>query len=64
MTPRIRRTIFVLVLLFGILVEPGEEVWVSYGTSYNSGFMELEPVRSFFCSRAQVNCSERYVWQP
>jgi hypothetical protein len=45
-------------------IEPGEEIWVSYGTSYDYGFMELEPVKSFFCARAQVDCSEHYVWQP
>ena len=45
-------------------IEPGEEIWTSYGEAYDyKKFMYLKPVRDFFCSLARIDCSRRYTFR-
>lgn len=42
-------------------IEPGEEMWASYGPHYYyHGFMGRAEVRDFFCALAKVDCSKEY----
>jgi len=45
-------------------IEPGEEIWASYGPSYDyDRFMNERDVRGFFCGLLNVNCSEDYRYE-
>jgi SET domain-containing protein len=45
-------------------IEPGEEIWASYGPSYDyDRFMNEPDVRDFFCGLLNVNCSEDYRYE-
>ena len=44
-------------------IEPGEEIWSSYGPDYDySNFMALSEVRDFFCGLLKIDCSEEYTF--
>ena len=46
-------------------IEPGAEIWASYGPHYDyEKFMYAPEVRDFFCSLAKIDCRERYVYDP
>jgi SET domain-containing protein len=46
-------------------IEPGEEIWASYGPYYSYDKFMYEPaVRDFFCSRLKTDCSENYSFDP
>jgi SET domain-containing protein len=45
-------------------IEPGEEIWSTYGPSYDYGrFMNERDVRDFFCGLLYVDCSEEYRYE-
>jgi SET domain-containing protein len=42
-------------------IEPGEEIWSSYGPKYDyDRFMRAPAVRDFFCGLAQIDCRRNY----
>jgi hypothetical protein len=44
-------------------IEPGEEIWSSYGPDYEySNFMGHLEVRDFFCGLLKIDCSEEYTF--
>lgn len=46
-------------------IEPGAEIWVSYGPNYGySLFMNDPAVRQFFCNRLGEDCNSRYEYEP
>lgn len=46
-------------------IEAGEEIWASYGPNYYYERFMYEPsVRDFFCSRAKIDCSKEYDFEP
>jgi hypothetical protein len=46
-------------------IEPGAEIWVSYGPNYNYGaFMDLPAVRDFFCGLLSMDCRQAYTYEP
>jgi len=46
-------------------IEPGEEIWSSYGPYYPyDEFMYEPPVRDFFCERLKTDCREDYSFEP
>ena len=45
-------------------IEPGEEIWASYGPHYNYSFMAAKEVREFFCGLAKIECGEEYSFEP
>ena len=45
-------------------IEPGAEIWASYGPHYDYGrFMNIPEVRDFFCNRAKIACGEKYSYE-
>lgn len=44
-------------------IEPGEEIFVSYGPRYNYSFMSDAAIRAHFCGRAGVDCSQNWKWE-
>jgi uncharacterized protein len=45
-------------------IEPGAEIWSSYGPSYNyDGFMREPDVRDFFSGLLKLNCFEDYTYE-
>lgn len=45
-------------------IEPGEEIWASYGPYYDYSFMAASEVRIFFCSLLKIECGEEYTFEP
>ena len=46
-------------------IEPGAEIWASYGPYYSyDQFMYLPEVRDFFCGLLKTDCSEEYSFEP
>jgi hypothetical protein len=46
-------------------IEPGKEIWASYGPHYHYDAFMYEPaVREFFCSQAKIDCRENYSFEP
>lgn len=46
-------------------INPGEEIWASYGPSYSyDKFMYLPEVRDYFCGLLKIDCSEEYSFEP
>jgi SET domain-containing protein len=45
-------------------IEPGEEIWASYGPHYDYSFMAAKEVRGFFCALAKIECGEEYAFEP
>ena len=46
-------------------LEPGKEIWASYGPYYHYDQFMYEPaVREFFCQQAKIDCRERYSFEP
>jgi SET domain-containing protein len=44
-------------------IEPGTEIWSSYGPHYDYGrFMNIPEVRDFFCGLRKIDCRERYAY--
>jgi SET domain-containing protein len=44
-------------------IEPGEEIWASYGPDYEYGhFMNIPEVRDFFCGLLQLDCRDKYTY--
>jgi SET domain-containing protein len=45
-------------------IEPGTEIWSSYGPNYDyDRFMYAPEVRGFFCGLAKIDCSKKYTFQ-
>lgn len=45
-------------------IEPGKEIWASYGPHYDySRFMYEAEVRDFFCDLMKIDCSEKYSYE-
>jgi SET domain-containing protein len=45
-------------------IQPGQEIWSSYGEHYNyEAFMKLPQVRDFFCSRLKIDCRQSYTYE-
>jgi hypothetical protein len=46
-------------------IEPGAEIWTSYGPHYNYGrFMYVPEVRDFFCGKLKIDCRKKYTYEP
>ena len=46
-------------------IEPGAEIWASYGPRYDyDGFMQEPEVRDFFCGLIDLDCQVRYSYEP
>lgn len=46
-------------------IEPGEELWASYGPHYDyDRFMKEPAVRDFFCGLLKIDCREKYEYEP
>lgn len=46
-------------------IEPGTEVWASYGPYYDyDKFMNAPEVREFFCGRLNIDCQEIFAYDP
>ena len=44
-------------------IEPGTEIWSSYGPHYEyDTFMKAPEVRDFFCGLLKMNCREKFVY--
>ena len=44
-------------------IEPGTEIWSSYGPHYEyDKFMKIPHVRDFFCGLMKMNCREKYTY--
>jgi SET domain-containing protein len=44
-------------------IEPGTEIWSSYGPHYEyDRFMKIPEVRDFFCGLMKMNCREKYTY--
>lgn len=44
-------------------IEPGTEIWSSYGPHYEyDRFMKIPQVRDFFCGLMKMNCREKYTY--
>jgi SET domain-containing protein len=44
-------------------IEPGAEIWSSYGPDYEyDAFMTFPPVRDFFCGLLVIDCSEQFSY--
>jgi uncharacterized protein len=55
------RPYFIFVALKDI--EPGREIWSSYGPHYEyDRFMKIPQVRDFFCGLMKMNCREKYTY--
>lgn len=56
-----KRPYFVFVAVKDI--EPGEEIWSTYGANYDyDRFMNAPEVRDFFCGRLKIDCREKYTY--
>jgi SET domain-containing protein len=45
-------------------IEPGTEIWSSYGPNYDyDRFMYAPKVRNFFCALAKIDCREKYTYE-
>jgi SET domain-containing protein len=46
-------------------IEPGEEIWSSYGPLYDyDSFMNATEVRDFFCGLSKIDCREKFEYDP
>jgi SET domain-containing protein len=44
-------------------IEPGEEIWSSYGPDYEYGnFMNIPEVRDFFCGLVKLDCRDGFTF--
>ena len=44
-------------------IEPGMEIWSSYGPHYDyDRFMQIPEVRDFFCGRMKIDCRQKYTY--
>lgn len=44
-------------------IEPGEEIWSSYGEHYDyDRFMTAPEIRDFFCALAKVDCRDKFTY--
>jgi SET domain-containing protein len=45
-------------------IEPGTEIWSSYGPNYDyDRFMYAPDVKNFFCRLAKIDCSKKYSYE-
>jgi len=45
-------------------IEPGTEIWASYGPHYDyDGFMQEPAVRDFFCGLIKIDCQTSYSYE-
>jgi SET domain-containing protein len=45
-------------------IEPGQEIWSSYGERYDyDAFMTLSEVRDFFCGLLKIDCLEKFTYE-
>lgn len=45
-------------------IEPGEEIYCSYGSQYNyAPFMNNPVVRNYFCGRLKIDCSKGFSYE-
>jgi len=45
-------------------IEPGAEIWSSYGPNYDyERFMKIPEVRDFFCGLLKTDCREKYSYE-
>jgi len=45
-------------------IEPGTEIWSSYGPNYEyDQFMRVPAVRDFFCGLAKIDCRKKYSYE-
>ena len=53
------------VFIAAIDIEPGTEIWASYGSHYDyDKFMYAPEVRDFFCGRLKIDCRKEYTYEP
>ena len=46
-------------------IEPGTEIWTSYGPHYHyDRFMYAPEVRDFFCGKLKIDCGKKYTYEP
>ena len=46
-------------------IEPGQEIWSSYGSHYEyDNFMKLPEIRDFFCGLLKIDCHKKYTYAP
>jgi SET domain-containing protein len=44
-------------------IQPGEEIWSTYGPNYGyDRFMKAPEVRDFFCGRLKIDCRQKYSY--
>jgi len=44
-------------------IEPGEEIWTSYGPDYNyETFMGAPEIKAFFCGKLGIDCSAKFKY--
>lgn len=56
-----KRPYFVFVAVRDI--EPGQEIWSTYGPNYEyDRFMKAPQVRDFFCGRLKIDCRQKYTY--
>lgn len=52
------------IFVASIDIEPGAEIWASYGPHYDyDKFMYLPEVRDYFCGRMKLDCLESYSFE-
>ena len=45
-------------------IEPGTEIWSSYGLDYDyDRFMSMPEVRDFFCGLLKIDCREKFTYE-
>jgi SET domain-containing protein len=46
-------------------IEPGQEIWSSYGPHYEyDNFMKSPEIRDFFCGLLKIDCHNKFVYAP
>jgi len=46
-------------------IEPGQEIWSSYGPHYEyDNFMTLPEIRDFFCGVLKIDCHKKFTYAP
>jgi SET domain-containing protein len=46
-------------------IEPGQEIWSSYGPHYEyEKFMKFPEIRDFFCGLLKIDCHKEFVYSP
>ena len=46
-------------------IEPGQEIWSSYGPHYEyDNFMKSPEIRDFFCGLLKIDCHKKFIYVP